>query len=306
MVQYACTWVGVNLCLVPRRHRLPASHAEAVGVLYLVATPIGNLRDITLRALDVLRDASLIAAEDTRRTASLLLHYGIRTPTCSLHEHNEHRRTPSLVKELEQGRSIALVTDAGTPLVSDPGARLVGRCLDAGIRVEPVPGPSAVLAALAMAGMPTSQFTFLGFPPGRSNERKKWLSRLAGMKGTLVAFESPHRIRQTLGDMAKIIGDVDVAVCREVTKIHEELVKGPIADVLRRLRLPRGEFTIVFEGPGNVCDSGTDLPSDDEISDEFCRMTNNIRSRREQVRRLARKYGLSVRDVYQRIERAKT
>src|SRR5918995_2055086 len=199
------------------------------GILYVVATPIGNLEDVTLRALRVLREVSLIAAEDTRRTARLLQHYSIPTPTTSLHEHNERTRTPGLVRRLQEGDSLALVTDAGTPVLSDPGALLVAAAHEAGIRVEPVPGPSAVMAALSGSGLHLSDgFLFAGFPPFRSTARKAFLQRVSGEQRPVVLFEAPHRVRALLADMLAVVGDRRITIARELTKIHEELVIGPI------------------------------------------------------------------------------
>jgi 16S rRNA (cytidine1402-2'-O)-methyltransferase len=181
------------------------------GTLFVVATPIGNLEDVTLRALRVLRDVSVIAAEDTRRTFRLLQHYSISTPTTSLHEHNEPHKTPSLIRRLQGGESIALVSDAGTPGVSDPGARLVAAAHAAGLRVEPVPGPSAAVAALSASGFGGDQFLFVGFPPARAQARRKWLTPLAAETRPWVLYEAPHRIRDTLGDMLAILGDRPVA-----------------------------------------------------------------------------------------------
>ena len=199
------------------------------GTLFVVATPIGNLEDITGRALRVLREASIIAAEDTRRTAHLLARYAITTPTTSLHEHNEAQKSASLVGRLERGENIALVSDAGTPTISDPGQRLIKAAIDAGIRVEPIPGPNAVIAALTVSGLPTDSFCFLGFPPTRSKARSEWFERVRSIGGTVVFFEAPHRIRETLGELQREVGDCQVAVCRELTKKHEELVRGPIS-----------------------------------------------------------------------------
>ena len=217
------------------------------GTLFVVATPIGNLEDITVRALRVLREVTVIAAEDTRRTAHLLARHAITTPTTSLHEHNESAKSSSLVARLQRGDHIALVSDAGTPTVSDPGGRLIRAAIDAGIRVEPIPGASAVLAALAASGLPSDSFTFLGFPPIRSKDRSKWFDRLQAAGGTVVFFEAPHRIRETLGELSRRIGDSTVVLARELTKAHEELVRGPISSVLNALKTDRGEFTIVVE-----------------------------------------------------------
>jgi 16S rRNA (cytidine1402-2'-O)-methyltransferase len=215
------------------------------GTLFVVATPIGNLEDITARALRVLREVSLIAAEDTRRTANLLAHYGITTPATSLHEHNEAEKSSGLVRQLKEGRSIALVSDAGTPTVSDPGQRLVAAAAAAGIRVEPVPGPSAVLATLAASGMAGDTFTFLGFPPTRSKARSAWFDRLRDSSGLVVFYEAPHRILETLDRVRQVVGDVEACVGRELTKVHEELVRGPISAISGRLENARGELTVV-------------------------------------------------------------
>src|SRR5215472_3818512 len=176
------------------------------GILYVVATPIGNLEDVTLRALRILREVSLIAAEDTRRTAKLLQHYSISTRTTSLHEHNEHEKTQRLVERLRSGESIALVSDAGTPVISDPGQTLVAAARAAGIRVESIPGPSAVMAAIAASGLPAPEFVFLGFPPIRSKDRKHWFAAVRDEARLVVFFEAPHRIEQTLRDLADVLG----------------------------------------------------------------------------------------------------
>jgi len=193
------------------------------GTLFVVATPIGNLEDITVRALRVLRSVAVIAAEDTRRTAQLLARHAIATPTTSLHEHNESRKASGIVERLARGEDVALVSDAGTPTVSDPGGRLIRAAIDAGIRVEPLPGASAVLAALAVAGFDTEAFAFFGFPPIRSADRKRWFERVAAVRGTVVFFEAPHRILPTMDELRRTIGDCEVLVARELTKVHEQL-----------------------------------------------------------------------------------
>ena len=216
------------------------------GILFVVATPIGNLEDVTLRALRVLREVSLIAAEDTRRTARLLQHYSIPTPTTSLHEYNERAKAPGLIARLQSGSSIALVSDAGTPVLSDPGAELVRLAHEAGIKVEPVPGPSAAVAAVSASGAQSDGFLFVGFPPSRSKARKLWLSALTSEPRAIVLFEAPHRIRALLEDLEEIFGDRLLTVGRELTKAHEELVVQPIDAVLEGLREPRGEYTLVI------------------------------------------------------------
>ena len=216
------------------------------GILYVVATPIGNLEDVTLRALRILREVSLIAAEDTRRTARLLQHYSISTRTTSLHEHNEREKTPRLVERLQSGESIALVSDAGTPLISDPGQTLVAAARDAGIRVESIPGASAVMAAVAALGLPATEFTFLGFPPNRPKDRKTWFADVAGHPRPVVFFEAPHRIRRTLEALSEVLEpDRTVGIARELTKAHEELVVRPISELSQSLKEVRGEFTVL-------------------------------------------------------------
>jgi 16S rRNA (cytidine1402-2'-O)-methyltransferase len=223
------------------------------GVLYLVPTPIGNLRDITLRALDVLAGASLIAAEDTRRTGQLLKLLGIgrRGRMLSYHQHNEARRCPEVVSELRAGGSVALVSNAGTPLISDPGHRLVRAVLEAGLRVEPLPGPSAVTAALAAAGLPNDSFCFLGFVPRKPGARSRLLAAAAERAETVVFFESPARLSRTLGEAAELFGaGRQAAVGRELTKLHEEFVRATLGELADRYRnrAPRGEITVLIAG----------------------------------------------------------
>ena len=227
------------------------------GTLFVVATPIGNLEDITTRALRVLREVALIAAEDTRRTAQLLTRYGIQTPTTSLHEHNEAAKSASLIARLIRGDAIALVSDAGTPTVSDPGQRLILQAIQSGVRIEPIPGPSAVITALAASGFPSDTFRFMGFPPVRPKDRSEWLKALRSVAGTVVFFEAPHRIRRTLEEIKSSVGDQPVVLCRELTKAHEELVRGPISVALERLSAVKGEFTVVIE-IGQITESAAD------------------------------------------------
>ena len=218
------------------------------STLFLVATPIGNLEDITLRALRVLREVDLIAAEDTRRTAKLLAHYDIHTKTTSFYEQVEREKTPRLLEHLASGRSLALVSDAGTPGISDPGYRLTRAAITAGFRVEAVPGASAVFAALVPSGLPTDAFSFVGFPPPKAKAREGWLRDLADRRETLVFFEAPHRIRATLEAVLAVLGNRQISVGRELTKLHEETVRGSVSAALACLPLPRGEFTVVLAG----------------------------------------------------------
>ena len=218
------------------------------GTLFIVATPIGNLEDITLRALRVLREVDLVAAEDTRRTAKLLGHFNIKTRTTSLHEHNEHQKVRMLVELLADGQNVALVSDAGVPTISDPGSHVIRQAVAAGVPVVAIPGPSAIMSALACSGFDVSTFRFLGFPPHRSSDRKKWLADAAADPATLVFFESPHRIREMLADALVAWGDRQGMLARELTKAHEELVRGPITGLLAAAAEPRGEYTVVIAG----------------------------------------------------------
>jgi 16S rRNA (cytidine1402-2'-O)-methyltransferase len=224
---------------------------QATGCLYLVGTPIGNLEDITLRALRVLKEADVIACEDTRQTQKLLNHYGIQKRLVSYHEHNELTRAPELVIELEQGARVALVSDAGMPLISDPGHRLVGLCLRHGVPVVPIPGPSAFVAALAASGLPADEFHFVGFLPARAGERRRALGRLAGETRTLVFYEAPHRLLEMLRDARDVLGDRPAAIARELTKLHEEIVRDTLDRLVERLKTkpPRGEITLLIGPP---------------------------------------------------------
>ena len=262
------------------------------GTLFVVATPIGNLEDITLRAIRVLREVALIAAEDTRRTANLLARHSISTPTTSLHEHNETRKAPVILARLERGENIALVSDAGTPVISDPGTRLIRGAIDAGVRVEPIPGPSAVLTVLMASGFPIETFTFLGFPPTRSKARIEWFENLRRLHGTVVFFEAPHRILSTLHGVREHAGDVPVVIGREMTKVHEELVRGPISEVLSRLSAPKGEFTVVA-----IIGQSTDFNTA-EVADQ-------IQTKRQALAVLAAESGLTPNQLYAAVEQAK-
>ena len=275
------------------------------GTLYVVATPIGNLEDVTFRAVRVLREASVIAAEDTRRTSKLLQHYSISTPTTSLHEHNELTKSAHLIARLNAGESVALVSDAGTPLISDPGAALVTAAHAAGIRVEPVPGPSAAMTALSAAGFETDLVHFAGFPPPKGAARRQWFARVTTLDGVLVLYEAPHRIRDTLTELGELLDDVVVAVGRELTKVHEELVVSQISAHLARIQEGRGEYTVVVQLPTRSS-TPVEAPTDATLVAEFGLIPDNdALSPRDRVRSLARKYNLSTREVYQRLERSK-
>ena len=275
------------------------------GTLFVVATPIGNLEDITLRALRVLREADVIAAEDTRRTARLLARHAISTPTLSFHEHNTRGRIPQLRARLERGETVALVTDAGTPGISDRGVELVRACIDAGIAVDALPGPSAPLVAALASGFPVEPLTIFGFPPIRSTNRTRFFTVLNDISHTATFFEAPHRIRQTLADIELYLGSRPIVVARELTKVHQELIRGTGASIIGQLPNPRGEFTVVV-GPKQAEVDALPTASDEDVVAEFWRSTENGgATRRRAVSALARKYGRSSREVYGLIERAK-
>ena len=219
------------------------------GMLSVVATPIGNLADITLRAIETLKSVDVIACEDTRHTGKLLRYYEIDKPLVSLHEHNERARTPGLIEQLKAGQSIALVSDGGTPLVSDPGWWLVHRAIEEGITVTCVPGPSAFVNALVLSGLPVDRFVFEGFLPAKSGARRRRLEELKTEERTLIFYESPHRLLKTLHDIREVIGDIQMACTRELTKVFEEVRRGTASELIEHFErhAPRGEFVLVFE-----------------------------------------------------------
>ncbi|MDI6906981.1 MAG: 16S rRNA (cytidine(1402)-2'-O)-methyltransferase [Thermoanaerobacterales bacterium] len=266
------------------------------GTLYLCATPIGNLEDITLRALRVLREVDLIAAEDTRRTRKLLAHYDIPTPLVSYHAHNRESRGKELLARLRDGRSIALVSDAGTPGVSDPGAALVARAVAEGVPVVAIPGASAALTALVVSGLPTARFAFEGFLPRKG--RAKVLAELARETRTLVVFESPRRVVRTLEELLAVMGDRRVAVARELTKKFEEVFRGTLSEALAhfREREPRGEFTLVIEGAASG--GAAEACGQQDLRAAVEELVASGADRREAVKEVARRYGVPRRNVY--------
>jgi len=270
------------------------------GILYVVATPIGNLEDVTLRALRILREVSLIAAEDTRRTARLLQHYSISTRTTSLHAHNEHGKARQLVDRLKDGQSIALVSDAGTPLVSDPGHELVGLARAEGIRVEAIPGPSAVMTAISASGWGAEGFSFLGFAPNRSKARLRRFAEAARFGHLTVFFEAPHRLVKTLNDLQEVFGgDHVIGVGRELTKVHEELVIRPIMEQKDYFVEPRGEFTLLIPPLEKQQSSDQEAPEADALRIELGHITKvGGLGRREALRVLAERYGMPVNALY--------
>lgn len=282
--------------------RLPQTE-KPTGRLYLVSTPIGNLEDITLRALRILRECDLIACEDTRQTHKLLNHYEIRKRLVSYHEHNEITRAPELVIELEQGAQVALVSDAGTPLVSDPGHRLVTLALRHHIPVVPIPGPSALIAALAGSGMPSEEFLFAGFLPSRSGERRAALQRYSQDHRTLLFYEAPHRLGETLQDAWEILGDRPACVAREVTKIHEEFLRGRLSELTEHIRQKpaRGEITLLI-GPANEeSRQAQAVPTKTLVTRVEELMQEQQIDRKAALKQAARERGLSKREAYKQL-----
>ncbi len=264
--------------------------------LYIVATPIGNLADITLRARDTLRAVDLIACEDTRVTGRLLRGHSITTPMTSYHDHNAAQVLPQLIARLFKGESVALVSDAGTPLISDPGYRLIGAAIEAGIDVIPLPGPSAMMAALVVSGLPTDRFMFAGFLPAKSAARSRVFAELASIKATILFFESPKRLPACLSDMAQILGDRPAAVARELTKTYEQVRRGSLASLAEAYRNegpPRGEVVIVVGPPLETRASMDDV-------DRQLRTLLGTLSLRDAVDRVAGMTGMNRREVYAR------
>lgn len=273
------------------------------GCLYLVGTPIGNLEDITLRALRTLREADQIAAEDTRHTQKLLQHYQIARPLVSYHEHNEMTRAPELLIALEQGAKIALVSDAGMPLVSDPGHRLVTLCLRHQIPVVPVPGPSALLAALSASGLPNEEFLFVGFLPQRSGERRRALERLRIEDRTIIFYEAPHRIAECVADAREILGDRPACLAREVTKLHEEFRRGKLSVIANSLeeQPARGEITLLI-GAAVPGEAGAHVDSAQSLSDRVEELMRQAKlDRKDALKLAAKERGLTRRAAYDRI-----
>jgi 16S rRNA (cytidine1402-2'-O)-methyltransferase len=285
-----------------------AKTTEAVaGRLYVVATPIGNLEDITLRALRILKEADVIACEDTRQTLKLLSHFDIQKRLISYHEHNEITRAPEIVIELEQGAKVALVSDAGTPAISDPGHRLVSLCLRHGIKVEPIPGASAFVAALAASGMPVDEFTFVGFLPSRQSGRRKALRALASEPRTIALYEAPHRLSDTLEDALDILGNRPAVVAREVTKMYEEFLRGHLQELAAELRRKpaRGEITLLI-GPADGQPSHAAGSQDTSVAVPLSRRVDQIMKvqgvdRKAALKQAARERGLTRREAYKQL-----
>ncbi len=269
------------------------------GILYIVATPIGNLEDITMRALRVLREVDWVACEDTRQTRKLLEHFGVVKPTVSYYEHNEAARAAELVERLKTGVSVALVTDAGTPLVSDPGYRLVQAAIAAGVIVVPIPGPSAAVTALSAAGLPTDAFRFCGFLPAKSSQRKKLLEELKAETCTLIFYETPHRILDALEDVGTVMGSRPAVVGRELTKLHEEFLRGTAEEIRAQLASRpsvKGEMTLLI----GKADEAAEL-DDTPLEDAVRLAEQQGLPRMDAIKQVAKKRGLSKREVYRLI-----
>jgi 16S rRNA (cytidine1402-2'-O)-methyltransferase len=265
-----------------------------MGTLYLVATPIGNLEDITLRALRLLREVNLIAAEDTRHTGRLLAHYEIDTPQLSYHEHNKLTQLDTVLRTLESG-DVALVSDAGMPGLSDPGYELVRVAIERGFPVVPIPGPSALTAALVTSGLPTNAFVYLGFLPRRASERRRLLAELVSERRTLIAFESPHRLAAALEDILTTLGDRRIAVARELTKLYEEIWRGPVSEARSHFAGEvRGEITVVIAGA-----SAPPPWDENQVRDQVARLMDEGITHRQAAKQVAQVSGWSRRDVYQ-------
>jgi 16S rRNA (cytidine1402-2'-O)-methyltransferase len=268
------------------------------STLYIVGTPIGNLEDITFRAVRILQNVDLIAAEDTRHTGKLLQHLQVRTPQISYHEHNRSSRIPELLEHLHSGKAIALVSDAGMPGISDPGYELVKACVEAGISVVPIPGASAAITALSAAGLPTDRFVFEGFLPAKGQQRREYLEVLETESRTLIFYESPHRLRETLQDLAQVWGsDRQIVLARELTKLYEEFWRGTIGDAIAHYqqREPQGEYTILVAGkpPSQT------LLTEEQLKAELQQLISQGISRSQASRQLTKYTSLNRRQVYQ-------
>jgi 16S rRNA (cytidine1402-2'-O)-methyltransferase len=262
--------------------------------LYVVATPIGNLEDITLRAIRILKEVKLIAAEDTRKTRQLLSAYDIKTPTTSYHEHNKLTKLDYILSCLEK-EDVALVSDAGMPGISDPGYELISAVVKHNVSVIPIPGPSVSVTALVVSGLPTDSFLYLGFLPHKSGDRRKLLKSAGDESRTLVLFESPHRIPESLKDMLDILGDRKIAVCRELTKMHEEIFRGTLSQAIERFNAPRGEFTLVIAGKEK-----SDKPVlNSEIEARLSRLQKSGKPAKEAILEISVETGLSKKELYQ-------
>ena len=272
-----------------------------MGTLYIVGTPIGNLEDITARALRILREVAVIAAEDTRQTRKLLNHFEIPTPAISYHEHNMRTAGPAIIERLQAGDDVALVTDAGMPAISDPGEDLVRLALEAGIKVVPVPGPTAFTTALVVSGLATDRFVFEGFLPAKGKERKATLERLKSEPRTFILYEAPHRVTDTLADLRDALGDRPMAAARELTKVYEEVLRGTPAELLAHFEQqnPRGEFVLVVSGAPAEAAKPAEEATPETLAEVVAALEAGGMDRKAAMKEAGARFGLSKRDVYQ-------
>lgn len=271
---------------------------QCSGTLYVVATPIGNLEDITLRALKILKNVPLIAAENTNHTRGLCNHYGIRARLTSYNQHNRISKGPELIKILKSGSDVALVTNAGTPAVSDPGSLLINLAHGEGIKVSPIPGPSAAIAALSVCGLKVDRFVFIGFPPSGSGKRKKYLREFAHEQRTMIFYEAPHRVKALLNDLADIFGDRPVVILRELTKVYEEIKRAPLGDILKGMDEDqfKGEFTVILGGGGKEGDlTNTNIDVENRIRKL---LMDKKKGAKDIALRISRETGINYRIVY--------
>ena len=271
------------------------------GTLYLCATPIGNLEDMTFRAVRILREVDVVAAEDTRHTRKLLTHFDIHTPLVSYHEHNKLGRGPELIERLLAGESIACVSDAGMPGISDPGSHLAMLAIEAGITVTPVPGANAGLSALIAAGLDTTEFHFIGFLSKQKKNRLETLARIKPIQGTLIFYESPHRLKDTLGELLDVLGDRSIVAARELTKKFEEFRRGTITELIAYYKeeAPRGEFTLIVNGAGEEEARVEEETIDMTVEEELILLIENGTEKKEAIRQVARRRNMPKREVYQ-------
>jgi 16S rRNA (cytidine1402-2'-O)-methyltransferase len=277
---------------------------QTSGTLYLVATPIGNLEDVTRRALRVLAEVDVVACEDTRRTRSLLEHFQIRARTVSYHEHNERERAEELARLIAEGQTVALVSDAGTPGVNDPGYRLVRECVERGLSVVPVPGPTAFVAALTASGLPTDEFYFGGFLPARSHARREKLAAVKSLRATLVFYETPHRLAHALADALAVLGEREAAVARELTKLHEEIVRGRLSELVRRFEpegAARGEMVLVIDRDVIEEEGAVATQTTASVAALVAALEADGLDPRAALKRAARELGLTRDEAYRRL-----
>lgn len=269
------------------------------GKLYLVATPIGNLEDITLRALNILKEVDIIAAEDTRHTLKLLNHYKISKPLISYYKQIEEEKSEILIEKLEDGLNIAIVSDAGTPGISDPGERIIKKAIEKNIQIIPIPGCCAAINALIISGMSTKEFIFVGFLPVNKKEKREKLEQLKGNRSTMIFYEAPHKLTSTLEDMQAILGDREISISRELTKIHEETIRSNISKIIEEHNNPKGEYVIIVEGNKNNENDSLKILNNLPIQEHYKYYENQGLNKKEIIKRISKDRGVSRNEVYQ-------